>query len=59
MSGHDFALLELVYAMAMAVCSFEVKSADGANFMGWGGSQVNDAERAMLAQIADILQVNL
>ncbi len=45
--------------MAMAVRRFEVKSADGADFMGWGGRQVNDAERAMLAQIAGTLQVTL
>ncbi len=32
---------------------------EGGNFMGWGDRQVNDAERAMLAQFAEILQVTL
>ncbi len=30
---------------------------EGGNFLGWGSVQVNDAEKAMLAQIAEILGV--
>lgn len=30
---------------------------EGSSFMGWGGVQVNDAERAMLAQIGQILDL--
>ena len=30
---------------------------EGGNFLGWGSVQVNDAERAMLAQITTILEL--
>ena len=32
---------------------------EGGNFLGWGGVPVNDVERAMLAQIAEILDITL